>query len=86
MTRLDHSVRDGLVRIRSAGNTKRKTGLVTTGQLSVPAHIRRSVPADSVFRAELTDDGILYRFVDCRPETDSIPVEERPAWARETNE
>jgi len=68
MTLAGHTVRDGLVRLRPAGSKKNGTG-----QLSVPSFIARAIPTGSVFKAELTDEGILYRYIG--PPTDTrLPV------------
>lgn len=52
---------DQTVRLRAAG--KRKDGKVygSTGQLTVPSTIAKLLPWGTVFRCELTEEGILYR-------------------------
>jgi len=45
-------------------------------RLTVPASIARLIGRDATFQAELTEDGILFRYVDGQ-----APVE-LPAWMR----
>jgi hypothetical protein len=60
-----------------------------TGQhrytLTVPAEISQLLDPDATFAAEVTDDGILYRFVGVVPRGKSIDggvPEELPDWLK----
>ena len=50
-------------------------------KLTVPTNIARIVGPDRVFEVELTDDGILYRYV----EGDGPTVAAPPAWLAEAS-
>ena len=59
---------------------------IHNGRLSVPLPIQRSVPHDAMFEAQLTDEGILFRFVGLVPRVKEtgLPPSQLPAWAKES--
>ena len=71
MTARNQSPNDGIVRLRPTGKG------MDTGQISVPAYIARSIPWGTRFRAEVTEDGILYRFIG--PDSPTV-IGDLPAW------
>jgi hypothetical protein len=81
VTALNQTVRDGVVKLRPAGRNRDKNRTYqSTGQLSVPAHIARLLPWGTRFKAELTDEGILFRFL---PEDAVVTDENAPAWVKQ---
>ena len=46
--------------------------------MTVPAPLARMIGPDRLFRAELTDEGLLYRYVD-----GGEPLEPLPSWLTE---
>lgn len=50
------------------------------GMYTIPVAITKHVPADARFVAELTEDGILLRYVGTTPEAEQTI--ELPAWVR----
>ncbi len=55
-----------------------------SGHISVPVRIMKVIPADARFEAELTDDGILFRFMGIVPRSEPVelPTIAAPSWAR----
>lgn len=68
---------DGIVKPRVAGK-----GSGSTGVFTIPAYMMRGIPADSLFRAEWNEDGILYRYVG---DNDKVALDV-PAWAQTEQE
>lgn len=61
------------IRKSTSGPTRR-----TVYRLTVPPDIAASVPENTEFVPEVTDEGLLYRAVATRPEP------KRPAWMKES--
>ena len=74
MTARNQRTNDGVVKLRPAGKG------MDTGRFSVPSYIARAIPWGTRFRAEVTEDGILFRFIG---DATTPELLDPPAWIRE---
>ena len=65
--------------VRVTQQPVKKKGHSAGGTVYVPARVAKLVPADARFEAELTEDGILYRFVGYDANSKKSY---RPTWAQ----
>lgn len=65
------------IRLRSAGSRK-----YPVWTLTIPSYMGRELPQGSLFEAELTDEGILFRFLGIETDVEAVDAASLPAWAR----
>lgn len=58
---------------------KQSTG---ANSLYLPIHVARAIPRDATFKAELTEEGVLFRFVGIVPREETPPTSDLPEWAQ----
>lgn len=67
--------------IRSHGS-RNKDGEISGAQISIPIDLARTVGFNAMFRPELHEDGILFRFMGYQDEAEPAQ-QDVPAWVRQ---